>query len=180
MVNKSLILAFTAAATAAPQFDALGALGGLSGLKPSSKAKTASSGKTIPDGLNYNEPLDDDNDQDWSSWEYNEEEHYNENDPEESGTLGSTVVGESDPQQNTTTTVALKVTSSTSVTHVQFPSNAAHRNTSTTITFHRDVTTSSTLRLLGSMSSSTRTSTTLRKLQSTTSPTYDDRPTSVQ
>ena len=83
MVNKSLILAFSALAAAAPQLGALGGLGGLGGLsslKPGSKAasadKAAPSGETIPDGLNYNKPLEDDDDnKDWSNWEYNEEDY---------------------------------------------------------------------------------------------------------
>jgi hypothetical protein len=172
MVNKSLILAFTALAAAAPQLGGLGGgLAGLKGLKPGSKAtssdKAAASGESIPDGLNYNKPLEDDDDEDWSNWEYNEED-YTE-DPEDPGTLGSTVENKSDPDPDTTT-IALQITSSSSAPYEEFPSTTARRNISTTSTIHRDVTTSTTLRLFSEASS-----TTLRELKSTTSaPGYND------
>jgi hypothetical protein len=175
MVNKSLILAFTAMAAAAPQLGGLGgSLAGLKGLRPGSKAtssdKAAASGESIPDGLNYNKPLEDDDDEDWSNWEYNEEDYtedYTE-DPEDPGTLGSTVENKSDPKPDNTT-VVLQITSSASDPYEEFPSTTAHRNISTTSTIHRDVTTSTTLRLFSEASS-----TTLREVKSTSAPGYND------
>jgi hypothetical protein len=169
MVNKSLILAFTAMAAAAPQLGGLGgSLAGLKGLRPGSKVtssdKAAASGESIPDGLNYNKPLEDDDDEDWSNWEYNEED-YTE-DPEDPGTLGSTVENKPDPKPDNTT-VVLQITSSASDPYEEFPSTTTHRNISTTSTIHRDVTTSTTLRLFSEASS-----TTLRELKSTSAPGY--------
>jgi hypothetical protein len=171
MVNKSLILAFTALAAAAPQLGGLGgSLAGLKGLKPGSKAtssdKAAASGESIPDGLNYNKPLEDDDDEDWSNWEYNEEDYAE--DPEDPGTLGSTVENKPDPKPDNTT-VVFEITSSASAPYEEFPSTTAHRNISTTSTIHRDVTTSTTLRLFSEASS-----TTLRELKSTSAPGYND------
>ncbi|GAB7329262.1 hypothetical protein MBLNU13_g01070t1 [Cladosporium sp. NU13] len=161
MVNKSLILAFSAMAAAAPQLGALGGLGGLGGLsnlKPGSKAAStdkapAPSGESIPDGMNYNKPLqDEDDDKDWSKWEYNEEDYL---DPEDPGTVGSTVENKAEPEDP----------------YEEFPSTTAHLNTSTTSTVFRDLTTSTTLRVVQSTSTPIGdyiSSTTLRQVRSTT------------
>jgi hypothetical protein len=170
MVNKSLILAFSALAAAAPQLGALGGLGGLGGLsslKPGSKAasadKAAPSGETIPDGLNYNKPLeDDDDDKDWSNWEYNEEDYL---DPEDPGTVGSTVENKADPNPDNTTVVQQV----TSKPYEEFPSTTAHLNVSTTSTIFRELTTSTTLRAVKSTSTPIThytSSTTLRQIKS--------------
>lgn len=174
MVNKSLILAFSAMAAAAPQLGALGGLGGLgglSGLKPGSKSasadKAAPSGETIPDGLNYNKPLqDEDDDQDWSNWEYNEED-YTEG-PEDPGTVGSTVENKADPNPDTTTVVQ-QITSSP---YEEFPSTTVHRNVSTSTTLRIVKTTSTPV---GDYISS---STTLRQVKST-APAYKQSTTST-
>lgn len=163
MVNKSLILAFSALAAAAPQLGALGGLGGLSSLKPGSKAASADkaaapSGESIPDGLNYNKPLEDDDDnKDWANWEYNEED-YTE-DPEDPGTVGSTVENKAEPNPDV------------SKPHEDFPSTTAHLNTSSTSTVFRGLTTSTTLRVVQSTSTPVgdyTSSTTLRQVRSTT------------
>jgi len=189
MVNKALILAFTAMATAAPQF---GFLSDLKNLRPGSKAvisdKAAPSGESIPDGLNYNKPLqDEDDEKDWSNWEYNEDD-YTE-DPKDPETVGSTVENKAEPKPDTTTVVR----QITSAPYEEFPSTTAHKNVSTTSTIFRDVTTSTTLPAFKSttipvanISSTTlrqsqssapaykqsTTSTTLRQVQSTTAPAY--------
>lgn len=169
MVNKSLILAFSAMAAAAPQLGALGGLGGLGGLsslKPGSKAasadKAAPSGESIPDGLNYNKPLEDEDEtKDWSKWEYNEEDYL---DPEDPGTVGSTVENKAEPENP----------------YEEFPSTTAHSNitTSTTLRIIQSTSTpvgdyipSTTLRQVASTIPAYKpstTSTTLRQVQSTT------------
>jgi hypothetical protein len=184
MVSKSLILAFSALAAAAPQLGALGGLGGLGGLsslKPGSKAasadKAAPSGETIPDGLNYNKPLEDDEDEDkdWSNWEYNEEDYIE--DPEDPGTVGSTVENKADPNPDNTTVVQQV----TSKPYEEFPSTTAHLNISTTSTIFRELTTSTTLRAVKSTSTPIAhytSSTTLRQVKSS-APAYKQSTTST-
>lgn len=132
MVNKSLILAFTAVAVAAP-------FGGPSSSNTGSKiarSEKRADGESIPDGLNYFNPNDDD-ETDWYDWEL-----------EDPDTEGSTVQNKADPEPDTTT-VALQVTSQAH--YEEYPSTSAHHNTTlqqvqTSAPAYHALTTSTTIR----------------------------------
>lgn len=117
MVKSLILVAFAAAATAVPA-PQLGLLSGLNALKPGSRSKTSTasadkaspSAEHIDDTLSYNQPLKDDDDDDWKKWVYE--------DPKPSATQG-TPIGFEDPIRNTTTVARLSTSTSTRSTTLQ-------------------------------------------------------------